>query len=101
MLLAEVAKGKSSMTCVKISSGTVQLEVCHSAFAFHGFCHTRAELQTISPSRKGFLMLLSAFSPFFFCFVRVLSLLESGVWLAGGLWVRSQALEALWPLNSM
>lgn len=47
MLLAEVAKGKSSMTCVKISSGTVQLEVCHSAFAFHGFCHTRAELQTI------------------------------------------------------
>lgn len=46
-------------------------------------------------------MLLSSFSPFFCCFVRVLSLLDSGVLLAGRLWVRSQALESLWPLNSM
>jgi len=47
VLLAKAVKGKSSMTCIKISNGTVQLDVCHSAFAFHGFCHTGAELETI------------------------------------------------------
>lgn len=47
VLLAKVMKGKSSMTCIKISSGTVQLEVCHSTFAFHSFCHRGTELETI------------------------------------------------------
>lgn len=47
MLLAKVMKGKSSMACIKTSNETTQLEVCHSAFAFHGFCHRGAELETI------------------------------------------------------
>lgn len=69
MLLAEVMKGKSSMTCIKISNGTMQLEVCHSAFAFHGFCHTGAELETIKQritSPKGLSGTSLFLSPSFF-----------------------------------
>lgn len=48
VLLAQVAKGKASVPCVRMLSGAVQLEMCRSAFAFHGFCHTWAGLQTIT-----------------------------------------------------
>lgn len=64
MLLVKVMKGKSSVTCIKISNGTMQLEVCHSAFAFHSFCHRGAELETIKQritSPKGLLAVLMSF----------------------------------------
>lgn len=69
MLLAKVMKGKSSMTCIKISNGTMQLEVCHSAFSFHSFCHRGAELETIKQritSPKGLSGTSLVFSPSFF-----------------------------------
>lgn len=69
MLLAKVMKGKSAMTCIKISSGTMQLEVCHSTFAFHSFCHGGAELETIKQritSSKGLSGSSLVFSPSFF-----------------------------------
>lgn len=47
MLLAKVMKGKSSVTCIKLSNETVQLEVCHLVFAFHSFCYRGAKLETI------------------------------------------------------
>lgn len=69
MLLAKVMKGKSSMTRIKISSGTMQLEVCHSTFAFHSFCHRGTELETIKQritSPKGLSGNSLVFSPSFF-----------------------------------
>lgn len=68
MLLAKVMKSKSSMTCIKISNGTVQLDVCHSTFSFHSFCHRGAELETIKQritSPKGLSGTSLAFSPSF------------------------------------
>lgn len=78
MLLEKVVKGKSLMTCIKISDGTMQLEVCHSAFAFHGFCHTGAELETIKQrmtSPKGLSGTSLVLSPSFF--LRHTAVLES------------------------
>lgn len=69
MLLVKVMKGKSSVTCIKISNGTMQLEVCHSAFAFHSFCHRGPELETINQritSPKGLLAVLFSFPLLFF-----------------------------------
>lgn len=68
MLLAKVMKSKSSMTCIKISNGTVQLDVCHSTFSFHSFCHRGTELETIKQritSPKGLSGTSLAFSPSF------------------------------------
>lgn len=69
MLLAKVMKGKSSMTCIQISNGTMQLEVCHSTLAFHSFCHRGTELETIKQritSPKGLSGSSLVFSPSFF-----------------------------------